>query len=70
MSYSYPDDLPQSCYAKWDKMNAEIAWLKQHAKAEFDRGLKEGESKQAILEIQARERFLEELRAEREKGGW
>jgi len=43
-------------------LDAKIERLQEHAESEYQRGLEEGRSCQAILEIQGRERFLAELR--------
>jgi len=51
------------------KLKAEVERLKQHAHAEYQRGLEEGRATQAILEIQGRERFLNELKAAEAAGG-
>lgn len=45
-----------------NKQQAEIERLQVHAESEYRRGLEEGSSCQAILEIQGRERFLKELK--------
>jgi hypothetical protein len=41
-----------------------IEWLEVHAVREYERGVEEGGSCQAIVEIQGRERFLEGLKEE------
>ena len=40
----------------------EIVRLKKRLATEYDRGFREGESKQAIIEIQARDRFIAGLK--------
>lgn len=44
--------------------HGELVRLREHARAEYQRGLEEGSSCQAILEIQGRERFVQELKAD------
>ncbi len=43
---------------------AEIDRLEQQCAAEYQRGLEEGNSNQAILELQGRDRFVRELKIE------
>ncbi len=59
---STPSNLPNVIR---DKLG-EIEQLQKHAETEYQRGLEEGSSCQAILEIQGRERFLAELKTEQQ----
>ncbi len=46
------------------QLRNEVDRLIKHAEAEYQRGLEEGSSAQAIQEVQGRERFLADVRAE------
>ena len=43
------------------KLKAELLRMRHFAKKEFERGLAEGQTTQAILEVQGRDRFLRSL---------
>ena len=63
---AYSGEEHTGLWREAEKAVAEIDRLTRFARAEFERGFQEGEAKQAILEIQGRERFLAELK---KKGG-
>jgi regulator of replication initiation timing len=60
----YPEQYIAALEAAMKENDEQIAILTEKLKLEYDRGFDDGETKQAILELQGRDKFLAELKSE------